>query len=131
MNYERLKFNWVNLLYFQGSTDPSKQDNPFRDSGQLSEYARDIVDAVKAGTLSQMAQSSGRGEAGDTPAQGPTITVTSEEEGAGRGQQGEHRGSKEIKVEHALVISPKHSDIEHILIPEEKLKKKCACCILM
>jgi len=27
--------------------------------------------------------------------------------------------------------SPKHSDIEHILIPEEKLKKKCACCILM
>ena len=127
-NYERFK---VNLLYFQGSTDPSKQDNPFRDSGQLSEYARDIVDAVKAGTLSQMAQSSGRGEAGDTPAQGPTITVTSEEEGEGRGQQGEHRGSKEIKVEHALVISPKHSDIEHILIPEEKLKKKCACCILM
>ena len=84
---------------------------------------------LKAGTLSQMAQSSGRGEAGDTPA--PTITVTTEEEGEGRGQQGEHRGSKEIRVEHALVISPKHSDIEHILIPEEKLKKKCACCILM
>ena len=83
---------------------------------------------VKAGTLSQMVQSSGRGEAGDMEA--PTITVTTEE-GEGRGQQGEHRGSKEIQVEHALVISPKHSDIEHILIPEEKLKKKCACCILM
>ena len=54
---------------------------------------------VKAGTLSQMVQSSGRGEAGDTPA--PTITVTSEE-GEHRGQQGEHRGSKEIQVEHAL-----------------------------
>ena len=84
---------------------------------------------LKAGTLSQMVQSSGRGEAGDMEA--PTITVTTEEEGEGRGQQGEHRGSKEIQVEHALVISPKHSDIEHILIPEEKLKKKCACCILM
>ena len=45
---ELWKINLVNLLYFQGSTDPSKQDNPFRDSGQLSEYARDIVDAVKA-----------------------------------------------------------------------------------
>ena len=83
---------------------------------------------LKAGTLSQMVQSSGRGEAGDMEA--PTITVTTEE-GEGRGQQGEHRGSKEIQVEHVLVISPKHSDIEHILIPEEKLKKKCACCILM
>ena len=83
----------------------------------------------KAGTLSQMVQSSGRGEAGDMEA--PTITVTTEEGGEHRGQQGEHRGSKEIQVEHALVISPKHSDIEHILIPEEKLKKKCACCILM
>ena len=84
---------------------------------------------VKAGTLSQMVQSSGRGEAGDMAA--PTITVTTEEEGGEhRGQQGA-RGSKEIQVEHALVISPKHSDIEHILIPEEKLKKKCACCILM
>ena len=39
--------------------------------------------------------------------------------------------SKEIKIEHSLVISPKHSDIEHILIPKEKTKKQYSCCVII
>ena len=40
------------------------------------------------------------------------------------------KSSKEIKVEHTLVLSPRHSDIEHIIIPKEKLKPKLPCCVL-
>ena len=40
------------------------------------------------------------------------------------------KSSKEIKVEHTLVLSPRHSDIEHIIIPKEKLRPKLPCCVL-
>ena len=40
------------------------------------------------------------------------------------------KSSKEISVEHTLVLSPKHSDIEHIIIPQEKMRPKLTCCIL-
>ena len=37
--------------------------------------------------------------------------------------------AKEVEVERGLVINPKHADVEHVVIPEEK-KKGCACCVL-
>ena len=40
------------------------------------------------------------------------------------------KSSKEISVEHTLVLSPKHSDIEHIIIPKEKMRLKLTCCVL-
>ena len=40
------------------------------------------------------------------------------------------KSSKEISVEHTLVLSPKHSDIEHIIIPKEKMRPKLTCCVL-
>ena len=41
------------------------------------------------------------------------------------------KSSKEISVEHTLVLSPKHSDIEHIIIPKEKMRPKLTCCVLL
>ena len=41
-----------------------------------------------------------------------------------------HKSSKEISVEHTLVLSPKHSDIEHIIIPKEKTRPELTCCVL-
>ena len=41
------------------------------------------------------------------------------------------KNTKEIKVEHTLVISPKHSEIEHIVIPEKKPRNEFFCCILL
>ena len=41
-----------------------------------------------------------------------------------------HKSSKEISVEHTLVLSPKHSDIEHIIIPKEKTRPEITCCVL-
>ena len=40
------------------------------------------------------------------------------------------KSSKEIKVEHTLVLSPRHSDIEHIIIPKEKMRPKLTCCVV-
>ena len=41
------------------------------------------------------------------------------------------KSTNEVHVEHGLILSPRHSDIQHIVIREEKVRSKFVCCILL
>ena len=115
------------LCFFQNSADSQKHGNPFKEE-ELSDYANDVVDAVKKGNLhkivpeeiSQNGDTNEKNEADadveESKKELPSLAVPQESK------------TKEIKIEHSLVISPKQSDIEHILIPKEKPKNKFSCC---
>lgn len=95
------------------------------------------MDAVKAGNLDKIKpeetsfENSGQNETGflkevsleqnnKNPVVDPKANINTDS----------HKSSKEISVEHTLVLSPKHSDIEHIIIPKEKTRPDLSCCVL-
>jgi len=114
----------------QDSADSQKFGNPFNEE-ELSEYANDVVDAVKSGNLflnkivddevgqNDENKNSVKADADELSKDFPPLSVPQESK------------TKEIKIEHSLVISPKQSEIvEHILIPKEKTKNKFSCCAI-
>ena len=121
-------------MYFQESTDSRKIDNPFREEGSLSEYARDIVDAVKTGNLDKFKPEETSSENScqkETGGQNEVSLKQNLNQTVGPKASDNLKSSKEISVEHTLVLSPKHSDIEHIIIPKEKMRPKLTCCVLL
>ena len=121
---------WLFILnIYQESTDSRKEGNPFRDDGQLSEYAKNVVNAVQTGNLDQLESATTNQHIDQT------IDSQTQEQlekcDSKQTKEPLKAANKEIKVEHSLVISPRHSDIEHILIPVEKKNKKLLCCVLM
>ena len=106
--------------FFQDSINSHRYENPFREEGDLSEYAKDVVDAVKSGNLDKIVPEAEHPE-----------PVTDTELLVEKSDKPPQKSTKEIKIEHSLVISPKHSEIEHIVIPEKKPRRECMCCILL
>jgi len=125
------------LLDRQLSSDSTMFENPFRAGGQLSKDAANIIDALKTGKLDEVT-----GEPHENGNQQPKADTTKHDaenlssEISNVKTQSEKRNdvnsevnAKEVEVERGLVINPKHADVEHVVIPEEK-KKNCACCVL-
>merc|ERR1712012_1103399 len=95
----------------QDSINSHQYENPFREEGDLSEYAKDVVDAVKSGNLDKLVPEADAEH--PEPARDTELLV----------DKNPPKSTKEIKIEHSLVISPKHSEIEHIVIPEKKPRR--------
>lgn len=123
------------LLDRQLSTDSTMFENPFRAGGELSKDAANILDALKTGKLDDV-----NGEPEVTGKQHPTVDTDAKLDAGNQKndvkEQSEKRSddspevkSKEVQVERVLVINPKHANVEHVVIPEEK-KKSCFCCVL-
>eukprot|EP00092_Neocalanus_flemingeri_P008992 GFUD01009675.1.p1 GENE.GFUD01009675.1~~GFUD01009675.1.p1 ORF type:complete len:145 (-),score=53.60 GFUD01009675.1:1830-2264(-) len=126
------------LLDRQLSSDSTMFENPFRAGGQLSEDAANIIDALKTGKLDEVtgeSQENGHQQpAADTTKHGDenlkneisNVKTQSDK----RNEAESETNAKEVEVERGLVINPKHVDVEHVVIPEEK-KKGCVCCVLL
>lgn len=114
------------------STDSAAWENPFREGGELSKDAENIVSALKQGKLSVVSMS---------PSSSPQPPTDAEDGGGGGGGGGDsvNGDSKEknglkakekvVEVQHGVVVNAKQTEAEHIVIPEEK-KKKCSCCVI-
>ena len=103
------------------------EDNPFRESGQLSQYASEVVNAVKGGNLKQL-DNSCDGEPEQEEEHQTCDNDSFEVEASVETKNSS--GTKDILVEHCVVISPKHTDIEHILINKKK-PNYLSCCIIL
>jgi len=134
------------LLDRQNSTDStnsSKLDNPFREEGQLSKFASDIVDAVKSGRLDQIkpeeaeqvnnnnhtkkAERRNEEEPNQEPEQNPEEKIVPDPN-----QEGEAvLMSSCVEVEVGIVVSPKVSQTQTIVLPKSKMSRKCSCCVLL
>jgi len=125
------------LLDRQISTDSAMFENPFRAGGELSKDAANIIDALKTGKLDEVAgepQENGHQQKPTDNDQHNPKYLESEAsklktESVDRNELDSAVHAKEVEVERGLVINPKHADVEHVVIPEEK-KKGCACCVL-
>lgn len=127
------------LLDRQISTDSAMFENPFRAGGELSKDAANIIDALKTGKLDEVTvepqdtinQQSVADSAKEEPGNPkPDINnAKSESEVRREVHTSPTTNTKEVEVERGLVINPKHADVEHVVIPEEK-KKGCSCCVL-
>ena len=116
-------------------------DNPFREEGQLSKFASDIVDAVKSGRLDQIKPEESEVQINnnqhtDVPQQKPTEEPEQkpEEKGDEKSDRKVSEGvGATVEVEVGLVISPKLSQTQTIILPESrsKVSRKCACCVLL
>ena len=116
------------------STDSGKTDNPFREKGSLSEFARDVVVAVKTGNLDKIKPEETvleNSHQKETTGQNMVTLEQNQKNNVDKKASSDNlKSSKEIKVEHTLVLSPRHSDIEHIIIPKEKMRPKLTCCVV-
>ena len=115
------------------STDSQKTDNPFREKGSLSEFARDIVVAVKTGNLDKIKPEETvleNSHQKETTGQNMVTLEQNQNNSVDQKASDNLKSSKEVKVEHTLVLSPRHSDIEHIIIPKEKMRPKLTCCVV-
>ena len=97
--------------------------NPFREEGQLSKFATDIVDAVKSGKLDQI-----KAERSEVENNNKSETKISRE---AADADSEVKNETEVRVERRLVEPRKLSQIETIVIPPGKLEKKFSCCVLL
>lgn len=123
----------------QMSTDSAAWENPFRAGGELSKDAENIVSALKQGKLSVVSMS---------PSSSPQPPLTPDGVEAPDGFIPEKEEPKDIteingvkskekvaEVQHGVVVqsgfvvNTKQTEVEHIVIPEEK-KKKCSCCVI-
>ena len=116
-------------------------DNPFREEGQLSKFASDIVDAVKSGRLDQIKPEESEEQINnnlhtDIPQQKHPEEPQQRPEG--KGDEKIDRKLSEgvgdtVEVEVGLVISPKLSQTQTIILPESRTKvsRKCSCCVLL
>lgn len=102
------------------SANSTKFENPFREEGQLSKFATDIVDAVKSGRLDQIQPEKSEAQNNNNKEDKNSLEIP------------ESRLKTEVRVERTLVEQPKQSEIvETIVIPPRKLEKKCSCCVLL
>ena len=118
-------------------------DNPFREEGQLSKFASDIVDAVKSGRLDQIKPEESEQinnnnhskkperrheeEPQQEPQQNPEEKIVPDP----NQETGDVLMSSCVEVEVGMVVSPKVSQTQTILLPGSKLSRKCSCCVLL
>jgi len=116
----------------QDSTDSTQLDNPFREEGTLSKFATDIVDAVKSGRLSEIQPKTEVQNNNNHQTEKPQQTSQAEPE-----PEAEHvktardKESDEVEVSRGLVVPGKVSQTETVVISEDKLRRKCSCCVLL
>jgi len=124
-------------LPVQMSTESGMFDNPFRDGGDLSKDAEVIIDALKTGKLSVMSNTSANGsrleDLLDISSDGLDSSGGGKDEGPAEQLlvvEKRERKNGEVDIQRGLVVNAKQALVEHVIIPEEKKKQKCKCCVI-
>jgi len=122
----------------QMSTDSATWENPFRDGGELSKDAENIVCSFKHGKLSTVSMTPSSspippsttpdGTDGGTNVSPKRMEPVKEANGPSNGVSSNEKPAV-VEVQHGMVINAKQREVEHIVIPEGK-KKKCSCCVI-
>ena len=127
-------------------------ENPFRDGGELSKDAEDIIVALRTGKLSVLSNTSQEvleEQEVRTPSPEtslvprnerksgvlePAVRKQEEKEGEDEEKVKEenNNNNSEFEVERGVVVNHEHKGpVEHVILPKEGKEKRGHCCLLM